>query len=58
VILKDDRSAASLTADRYDYIRGLQGEIKLPPSLILPGDDRAKQLPPIETNTTRVPLGK
>jgi general secretion pathway protein D len=56
VILKDDKAAASLTADRYDYIRNLQGEMKLPPSLVLP-QEGVKQLPPIEQNRGQ-PLGK
>jgi general secretion pathway protein D len=56
VILKDEKSAAGLTADRYEYIRNLQGEMRLPPSVILPGEG-AKQLPPIDTNRS-LPLGK
>jgi general secretion pathway protein D len=36
VVLKDEKAAASLTADRYEYIRGQQGEVKLPPSVIMP----------------------
>jgi general secretion pathway protein D len=56
VILKDDRAAASLTADRYEYIRNLQGEMKQPPSLVLPRED-VKQLPPIDANINQ-PLGK
>ena len=36
VVLKDEKAAASLTADRYEYIRGLQG-------------DNVKQLPPLES---------
>ena len=56
VILKDDKAAASLTADRYDYIRNLQGEMKLPPSLVLPRED-VKQLRPIDADTNQ-PLGK
>jgi general secretion pathway protein D len=55
VILKDDRAAASLTADRYDYIRNLQGEMKLPSSLVLP-QEAAKQVPPLDANTSQ-PLG-
>jgi len=37
-VLKDEKSAASLTQDRYDYIRGQQGSVALPPSLIMPKD--------------------
>jgi len=56
VVLKDDKAAASLTAERYDYIRGLQGEMKLPWNLILP-ESEAKQLPPLDA-TKGKPLGK
>jgi general secretion pathway protein D len=56
VILRDDKAAASLTADRYDYIRNLQGEMRLPPSLVLP-EEGAKQLPPLDANRNQ-PLGK
>src|SRR6185369_6639381 len=30
VIVKDERGAAAITADRYEYIRNLQSDIKLP----------------------------
>ena len=56
VVLRDEKAAASLTADRYEYIRGLQGEIKVPPSLVLP-EEAVKQLPPLETQRNQ-PLGK
>jgi general secretion pathway protein D len=56
VILKDDKAAASLTADRYEYIRNLQGDMKLPPNLMLPAET-AKQLPPLDP-ASRQPLGK
>jgi general secretion pathway protein D len=56
VILRDDKSAAALTADRYDYIRNLQGEMRLPPSLVLP-EEGVKQLPPLD-DTRNQPLGK
>jgi general secretion pathway protein D len=56
VILKDERSAAALTVDRYDYIRNLQNEMKLPPSLVLPGEG-AKVLPSIDESRNQ-PLGK
>ncbi len=36
VILRDARSAHGLTTDRYDYIRQLQGDSRLPPALALP----------------------
>jgi general secretion pathway protein D len=36
VVLRDERAAAAITADRYEYIRGLQGEIKLPWNGLLP----------------------
>ena len=56
VVLKDEKGAASLTADRYEYIRGLQGEIKAPPSLVLP-DTETRVLPPLDA-ARRQPLGK
>ena len=46
VVLKDEKSAASLTADRYEYIRNLQGEMKLPWNVLLP-EEQAKQLLPL-----------
>jgi general secretion pathway protein D len=36
VVLKDDKAAATLTADRYEYIRNLQGEIRFPANVVLP----------------------
>ncbi|MEO7744419.1 MAG: type II secretion system secretin GspD [Usitatibacter sp.] len=56
VVLKDERAAASITADRYEYIRNLQGEIKLPASGMLPELD-TKQLLPLDAARTQ-PLGK
>jgi general secretion pathway protein D len=56
VVLKDEKGAASITADRYEYIRNLQGEINVPPSPVLPGYD-AKQLAPLE-DARNQPLGK
>ena len=55
VILKDDKAAASITADRYEYIRGLQGEIKLPWNGLLP-EANVKPMPPIEQQQKQ-PLG-
>jgi general secretion pathway protein D len=45
VVLKDEKAAASLTADRYEYIRGLQQE------------ENVRALPPLETQRQQ-PLGK
>ena len=45
VVLRDDKAAASITADRYDYIRGLQGEIKLPWNGLLPPVENPPLLP-------------
>ena len=55
VVLKDERGAASLTADRYQYIRNLQGEIVVPPSILLQ-DNRVPPLPPLDAAKTK-PLG-
>ena len=55
VVLKDDKAAASLTADRYDYIRNLQGDIKTPANVLLP-EAGVKQLPPLEQQRKQ-PLG-
>jgi len=56
VILKDDKAAASITADRYEYIRGLQGDMKLPWNVLLPAES-AKVLPPLEEQKSQI-LGK
>jgi general secretion pathway protein D len=56
VVLKDDKAAASITADRYEYIRGLQGEMKLPWNILLPAE-AAKVLPPLEEQKSQI-LGK
>jgi len=47
VIVKDEKGAASLTADRYEYIRHLQGDIQLPWNGLLP-PAAATPMPPIE----------
>jgi general secretion pathway protein D len=52
VVLKDDRAAASLTADRYEYIRGQQGSVKLPPSVIMP-EGTFTPMPPLEEQQNR-----
>jgi len=56
VVLKDGKAAASLTADRYEYIRGLQGEMKLPWNGLLPPVEASK-LTPLDDARTR-PLGE
>jgi general secretion pathway protein D len=56
VVLKDDKAAASLTADRYEYIRNLQGEMKLPWNGLLPPTE-ARQLPPFDATKDK-PLGR
>ena len=55
VVLKDEKAAASLTADRYEYIRGLQGGMKLPPNALLP-ETTVKPLPPLDQQRGQ-PLG-
>jgi general secretion pathway protein D len=55
VVLKDDRGAASLTSDRYEYIRNLQGGMTPPASPVLP-DNVVTPLPPMDSATKR-PLG-
>jgi general secretion pathway protein D len=55
VVLKDEKAAASLTADRYEYIRGLQGDMRLPANVLLP-EAAANKIPPIEGAPSR-PLG-
>jgi len=55
VVLKDEKSAATLTQDRYDYIRGQQGGVVLPPSLILP-KQTFEPMPPLEQQMKQ-PLG-
>jgi general secretion pathway protein D len=48
IVLKDDKAAQSLTADRYEYIRNLQGEMGLPGNILLPPAP-ATQIPPFDT---------
>ena len=57
VVLKDDKAAVSLTADRYEYIRGLQGDMKQPWNLLLP-EQPATQLPPMEATPGKQLIGK
>jgi general secretion pathway protein D len=56
VVLKDDHAAASITADRYEYIRNIQGDMRLAPNVLLP-EAAARVLPPLGAPTT-APLGQ
>jgi general secretion pathway protein D len=56
VVLKDERAAAGITADRYEYIRNVQGDMRLAPNVLLP-EAAARQLPPLGAPTT-APLGQ
>jgi general secretion pathway protein D len=47
VVLRDEKSAASLTSDRYEYIRNLQKRMDLPANVLLPAT-KATELQPIE----------
>ena len=55
VVLKDERAAASITADRYEYIRNEQRDIKLPWNGLLP-QTNVTPLPPLD-EANRKPLG-
>jgi general secretion pathway protein D len=52
VVLKDDKAAASLTADRYEYIRGQQSGVQLPPSVIMP-EGTFTPMPPLDQQQNR-----
>ena len=47
VVLRDEKAAASLTADRYEYIRNLQSGMELPANVLLPPAN-ATELPPLD----------
>jgi general secretion pathway protein D len=47
VVLRDEKSAASLTADRYEYIRNQQQRMDLPANVLLP-PAKATELPPLD----------
>jgi general secretion pathway protein D len=55
VVVKDDKGAASLTSDRYEYIRNLQRGMDLPPNILLPAT-KATELPPLDAAKGK-PLG-
>ncbi len=56
VVLNDDKAAATLTADRYEYIRNLQGEMKLPASGLIRSEEPRVMTPIRELGNQ--PLGK
>jgi general secretion pathway protein D len=56
VVLKDEKAAATLSADRYDYIRHQQGQITLPANVLLPPVG-ATVMQPMDTVKTQ-PLGQ
>jgi general secretion pathway protein D len=56
VVLKDEKAAATITADRYEYIRNRQADIKLPWNGLLPSTDAA-QIAPLD-EAQRKPLGQ
>jgi general secretion pathway protein D len=51
VVVRDANAAHSVTADRYDYIRGLQGDSRLPQRFLLP------DFPPSDLPTMPKPPG-
>jgi len=55
VVLKDERAAASITADRYEYIRNEQRDIKLPWNGLLP-QTNVTPMPPLDEAKSK-PLG-
>jgi general secretion pathway protein D len=55
VVLRDEKSAATLTADRYEYIRNIQGDIKVPSNWVLP-EAKANVIPPMPEQQNK-PLG-
>jgi hypothetical protein len=56
VVLKDEKAAATITADRYEFIRNVQRSMNLPANGLLP-PGAAKQLVPFE-EAGHEPLGK
>ena len=56
VVLKDEKAAAAITQDRYDYIRNIQGDTALPATGLLPAQP-AKQLEPLD-EAKKKPLGE
>ena len=50
VVLRTPSASESLTVDRYDYIRNIQGEMQTSPHLILP-NTTPPQLPPLNADS-------
>ena len=57
VVLKTADGAKSLTTDRYEYIRNLQEETKLPANWVLPAEPAVK-LPPMDETKDKQLIGK
>jgi general secretion pathway protein D len=57
IVLKDPATTAEITNNRYQYIRGLQGEMQVPPTLLLP-DAPIHPLPERIQTSPMAPLGK
>ena len=57
VVLKNADSSKGITADRYEYIRRLQDETRLPSNIVLPEEAPVK-LPPIEEMKDKQLIGK
>ena len=55
MVLRDEHAAASITTDRYDFIRGQQGTMRLPWNGLLP-ETKATPLPPLDEEKKK-PLG-
>jgi len=54
VVLRDEKSAAALTSDRYEYIRNLQQGMSLPGNVLLPPAQANQLLPMEETKGKRL----
>jgi general secretion pathway protein D len=57
VVLKNADSSRGITADRYEYIRRLQDETRLPSNIVLPAEPAVK-LPPLEEMKDKQLIGK
>ncbi|HEY2630328.1 MAG TPA: type II secretion system secretin GspD, partial [Usitatibacter sp.] len=57
VVLKTAEGSKGLTADRYEYIRRLQEETRLPANIVLP-EEPAIKIPPLEDVKDKQLIGK